>query len=241
MIDTVRFVHGIGISGIGMSAAAKWFVARGAKVSGSDIESGPIVEDLARHGIKTFSGHAAEQVPAETELVFFSSAVPETNPERVEARRRGIPEMSYAEWLGALTKQYSSIVVCGTNGKSTTTALLGKILEAAGYDPTVVVGAFVPGWKEGNLRMGKGRFLVVEGCEYKENFLHLEPEMIVLTNVEEDHLDYFRDLAHIHEAFQTFLNKLQGKGMAVVNAEERETQKRSLPRNVSFGTREKAP
>lgn len=240
MIDTVRFVHGIGISGIGMSAAAKWFVVRGVKVSGSDIESGPIVEDLARHGVKIYSGHAAEQVPAETELVFFSSAVPETNPERVEARRRGIPEMSYAEWLGALTKQHSSIVVCGTNGKSTTTALLGKILEAAGYDPTVVVGAFVPGWKERNLRMGKGRFLVVEGCEYKENFLHLEPEMIVLTNVEEDHLDYFRDLAHIHEAFQTFLNKLQGKGMAVVNADDVETQKLSLPRNVSFGTGEKA-
>ena len=225
MFESVQNIHAIGASGIGMSAAVKWLKARGKSVTESDLH---------------LTGHAPENVVPETQMVLYSSAVPEDNVERAEARSRGIPEMSYAEFLGELTALYSSIVVCGTNGKSTTTALLGLMLEAGGYDPTVIVGSLVPGFGMSNLRVGKGRFLVVEGCEYKGNILHLNPEMAVVTNIEEDHLDYFRDLAHIRETFQQFVDKLKGKGLCVWNADDPESRKLNIDRGVTFAMESEA-
>jgi len=224
MFEGIQHIHAIGASGIGMSAAVGWLRAQGKTVTESDLH---------------LSGHAPENVGEKTDLVLYSAAVPDRNVERVEARARGIPEMSYAEFLGEMTKGYSSIVVCGTNGKSTTTAMLGLMLEAAGYDPTVIVGSLVPGFGMKNLRVGQGRFFVVEGCEYKANILHLNPEMAVVTNIEEDHLDFFRDIDHIRDTFQTFVDKLKGKGLCVWNADDPESRKLTIDRGVTFAMQSK--
>lgn len=234
MFEGVKQVHFVGIGGIGVSALAKFCVHRGMAVSGSDLNHSATIDELARLGAVVTLGHAAEAVKPNVELLIYSPAVPDTNPERATARERGITQMSYPEALGELSKEYSTIAVCGTNGKSTTTAMLGLILEAAGYDPTVIVGTKVPAFKDGNLRMGKGRFLVVEACEYREHFFHLNPEMIVVTNIEEDHLDYFRDLAHIREAFQKFVDKVRGKGMVIWNANDAVSRTLATDRGISF-------
>ncbi len=235
MLEGINSIHFIGTGGIGISAAAKWCIAKGKRVSGSDLHASAVTDDLARRGMEFRSGHASSNVPEGTQLVVYSPAVPETNVERVRAAELGIPQWTYPEFLGAMSREYSTIVVSGTNGKSTTTAMLGLILEAAGYDPTVIVGSLVPSFDLGNLRVGGGRFFVVEGCEYKAAMLHLHPEMIVLTNIEEDHLDYYRDLDHIRETFQTFVDKLKGKGMTVTNADDPESSKLVVDNRVTYG------
>lgn len=234
MLEKITTIHCIGIGGIGMSAIAKLLLAEGKTVSGSDLALSEITADLERRGITVFDEQKPEHISQETDLVIYSSAVPETNPERKHAAELGIPELSYPEYLAELSKHYSTIVVTGTNGKSTTTAMLGLLLEAAGYDPTVLVGSLVPGWELGNLRMGKGRFFVVEGCEYREHMTLLHPEAVVLTNIEEDHLDYYKDIDHIRGAFQKLVDKLKGKGMVIVNADDKESMKLSIDTAVSY-------
>jgi UDP-N-acetylmuramate--alanine ligase len=227
--------HFIGIGGIGMSALAKFLVSKEKHVTGSDVHDSEMVQDLNKKGVQVSIGHDSSHVLDGIEVVIYSSAVPSTNPEREAARARGIPEVSYAQFLGEVSKNFSTIVVTGTHGKSTTTALLGLMLEAAGYDPTVLVGSFVPNFPDKNLRLGKGRFFVVEGCEYQANMLNLHPEMIVLTNIEEDHLDYYRDINHIRDTFQIFADKLIGKGMMILNADDAESMKLKVERPVTYG------
>ncbi|MBI4257200.1 UDP-N-acetylmuramate--L-alanine ligase [Candidatus Uhrbacteria bacterium] len=235
MFQTYKHVHFVGIGGIGMSALAKWFLHEGVKVSGSDLHLSTVTHDLETRGAKIYSGHAGANLAESVDLLIYSPAVPDTNLERVAARERGIPERTNFEVLGEISKSFSTIVVSGTNGKSTTTAMLGLMLEAAGYDPTVLVGSFVPGFKDGNFRHGGGRFFVVEGCEYRANMLQFHPEMIILTNIEEDHLDYYRGLAHIQETFQIFVDKLKGQGMVVVNADDPGSAVLKVNRPVTYG------
>jgi len=227
--------HFVGIGGIGMSALAKLLIAKNKQVTGSDVCDSDIVQDIKKHNVVVHIGHAAEHFPETTDVLIYSSAVPSSNPERMIARERGIPEVSYAQFLGEISKGFSTIVITGTHGKSTTTALVGLIIEAAGFDPTVLVGSFVPNFPEKNLRIGKGRFFVVEGCEYQANMLNLHPEMIVLTNIEEDHLDYYRDINHIRETFQIFADKLIGKGMMILNADDAESMKLKVERPITYG------
>lgn len=219
-----------------MSALAKWFLFEGVKVSGSDVHESVITHDLQQRGAKIFSGHATNQVTDDVDLLVYSPAVPESNSERQVAREKGIRERSNFEFLGEVSREFSTIVVSGTNGKSTTTAMLGLILEAAGYDPTVLVGSLIPSFKDGNLRIGKGRFFVVEGCEYRANMIHLDPEMIVLTNIEEDHLDYYCDIDHIQATFQMFVDKLKSKGLVVLNADDPVSMKLEVNGSVHYGT-----
>ena len=219
-----------------MSALAKWMHAKGSQVSGSDLTPSPLIDTLKDKGIQVHIGHDASHLPEQAQALVYSSAVPETNPERTEAATRDIPQYSYFEYLGKLSSEFTTIAVTGTHGKSTTTAMLGLILEAAGYDPTVLVGSLVPGFEEGNLRLGKGRFFVVEACEYRANMLHINPEMIVITNIDEDHLDYYRDLDHIRDTFAQFIDKLKGQGMVVLNANDPESKKLINDRSITFGT-----
>lgn len=236
MFTHYKHVHFVGIGGIGMSALAKWFLHEGVKVSGSDIHLSSITHDLETRGATIFSGHTDSNLVEDVDLLIYSPAVPEANVERVAARERGIPEQTNFETLGEISKSFSTIVVSGTNGKSTTTAMLGLILEAAGDDPTVLVGSLVPGFKDGNFRHGRGKFFVVEGCEYRANMLHFYPEMAVLTNIEEDHLDYYRDLKHIQNTFQTFVDELKEQGMVVVNADDVGSSVLQVSRPVTYGS-----
>lgn len=208
MFEGMKRVHFVGIGGIGVSALAKLCLARGIQVSGSDLHESAMTRDFARRGVKVTIGSAS--LPDTPDLLVYSPAVPETDAERVEAARRGVRQLSYPEALGELSRSMKTVVVTGTNGKSTTTAMLGLILEAAGMDPTVIVGSLVPGFPLGNLRVGKSDLFVVEGCEYRANVLNLHPSAVVLTNVEEDHLDYFRDIDHIRATFQQLIDACPG-------------------------------
>ncbi len=232
--------HFVGIGGIGMSALAKFLVSKQKHVTGSDVHGSETIQDLNKKGIRVGIGHDSAHVLDGVEVLVYSSAIPATNPERMAAREKGIPEVSYAQFLGEVSKNFSTIVITGTHGKSTTTALVGLMLEAAGYDPTVLVGSFVPTFPDKNLRLGKGRFFVVEGCEYQANMLNLHPEMIVLTSIEEDHLDYYRDMNHIRDTFQIFADKLIGKGMMIMNADDAESMKLRVERPITYGFEQKA-
>jgi len=238
-LQDAKFLHIIGIGGIGVSAVAKLLFHEGKEVSGSDLIGGEIAEECRALGILVMTGHRAENIPPSCDLVIYSDAVPEENPERRAAAERGISEMSYAEALGELSRRKRTIAVSGTNGKSTTTAMLGLMLEAAGFDPTVIVGSKVKTFPYGNLRVGKGDWLVVEGDEHRAHMLHLHPEMIVLTNVEEDHLDYYRDLAHIKDTFGEYISKLSLEGALVWNADDAAcedlAERSGAARTVSYG------
>lgn len=232
-----KHIHVIGIGGIGVSAIAKLLVRRGHGVTGSDVNDSEIVREAAAAGIKTVVGHRAENLGA-AEVVIYSEAVPRDNPERAAARERDLPEYSGAEALAELTKGQRLIAVAGTNGKSTTTALLGLLLEAGGFDPTVIVGSKVPSFEQGNLRVGQSDWWVLEADEYQAKFLHLHPEMAIVTNIEEDHLDFFRDLAHIQETFQKFLDQ---SGQVILNVDDRScANDLSCAAAVTYGIKNKA-
>jgi len=236
MLQLAKKIHFIGIGGIGVSALAKLLVRRGIQVTGSDLRASSVTDDLEFEGQPVIFGHAAENVPEDCDLIIYSPAVTSENPERAAARERGIPELSYPEALGELSKEFRTIAVAGTNGKSTTTAMLGLILEEAGFDPTVIVGTKVPSFKHGNMRVGKtGSWLVVEACEYREHFLNLHPEFSVITNIEEDHLDYYRDLEHICEAFQKFVDLVPSIGRTAFNADDENCRNLVYKNSVSFG------
>lgn len=212
MFEHIQSVHLIGANGVGLSAIGKLFLSWGRKVSGSDLRGGMFSEELTKMGADIKLSHASEHVSDDVNLVLYSSAVPESNPERQVALERGLEIMSYAEFLGKLAENFTTIAVTGTHGKSTTTAMVGKVLEAVGLDPTVVVGTRVPGWELGNVRVGQvspstgsgNNLLVLEACEYKANHLFIKPNIGVITNVEMDHPDFYRDLNHVQELMDKF-------------------------------------
>jgi UDP-N-acetylmuramate--alanine ligase len=219
-LDSLKKVHVIGAGGIGVSAVARLLLHEGKTVTGSDVARNETVDELNSAGMAVEVGHIAANLPSDADLVVFSDAVPSDNPERHEARRLGIRELSYFEFLGEFSKDRWTIAVSGTNGKSTTTALLGLMLERGGLEPTVIVGSKVPTFPHKNLRIGRSKFFVVEADEFNAHMLSLSPQMIVLTNIEEDHLDFYRDLAHIRDTFKEYVQKLPPDGQLILNADD---------------------
>ena len=214
----VNRVHIVGIGGIGASAMAKWYLLRGAEVSGSDRTSTDITQELADLGATIYEGHEAAHVPDGIELILYSPAVPADNPERAMGTERGIPQLAYPEFLAELSKERKTIAISGTNGKSTTTAMIAKILIDAGYDPVVFLGTKSRDLSHGNFHNGQGVWMVVEACEYREHMKHIAPHIAVITNIEADHLDYYRDVDHIRDAFQSWINSVKPfEGYVVLN------------------------
>ena len=191
----------VGIGGIGMSALAQYFVHEGALVAGSDREESPTTAMLAEKGVAVVFGQKEENVSEDTELLVYSDAVPADNPERVRATTLGIMQRSYFEALGDVAKTKRTIAVAGTHGKTTTTAMLGRMLVDAGLDPTVVVGSIVTEWRS-NFRAGSSDLFVVEACEYRNHFLAFRPEVLVITNIELDHTDFFKSSDELESAFE---------------------------------------
>ncbi len=216
-------VHIIGVGGIGTSAVAKWWHDQGAEVSGSDMHPSAIIDELEKIGIITKIGHFADNVPSECDLIIYSRAVPETNVERQIASERGLIEWSYPQFLGELAKTKKTIAISGTNGKSTTTAMTAKILIEAGFDPTVILGSKMVDLPEGNLRIGAGDWFVVEACEHMASMLNIVPQIAVVTNIEEDHLDFYKDLDDIRNTFAKWLKTAEQ--FVVLNAKDEESNK----------------
>jgi len=214
-----QHIHLVGVGGIGLSRLAKYFLTQKREVTGSDLVESAITNDLISHGLKFFQGHQADNLPQNCDLLIYSAAVSESSPERAEALKRGVPQMSHFEVLGKISENFKTIAIAGTNGKSTTTAMIGLILEEAKLDPTVFVGSKVKEWG-GNLRIGKGKYLVVEADELYRQFLHLAPYGLVITNIEADHMDYYKDLADLRSAFQNLAKKLPADGFFSYNADD---------------------
>ncbi|MDP3901050.1 MAG: Mur ligase family protein [bacterium] len=218
-------IHVIGIGGIGASALAQYYKAKGHNVSGSDVASSEITHLLKRKGIGVRIGkHKASNVPAKVDLVIYSPAVQKNNPELQVARKRAITIQSYPEALGDLTTLYHTIAVSGTHGKSTTTAMIARILIAAKLDPTVIIGTKLAEFGGSNCRVGKGKYLVIEADEHMASFLNYNPTAIVLTTIEEDHLDFYGSLANIKKTFRTYVAKLPPDGVLVANKNDRNTR-----------------
>ena len=209
MFEQIRSVHLVGAGGIGISAIGKWFLHRGARVTGSDLVASAQVDELREAGALIHLGQGMEHVPDDVELLIYSPAVPQDNPERARARELSVMEMSYTQALGKLTEGRTTIAVAGTHGKSTTTAMLGLVLEAAGLNPTVIVGSKVPTWSGKNFRAGSDELFVVEACEHLASFLELHPTHAIITNIEMDHPDFYRDLAHVKETFAKFISQVK--------------------------------
>lgn len=214
-------VYMVGIGGIGMSALAQLLTHQGKKVEGSDREESPTTAMLAERSIKVWIGHDECNIPADAELVVYSDAIPADNAERVRAREMGIKQISYFEMLGIVSEPGQTIAVAGTHGKTTTTGMLASILRAAGKEPTAVVGSIVrdfPGPKGGsNFLPGRDDLFVIEACEYRDHLLELKPEILVITNIELDHTDFFPSLSALQNTFRIAAERVPKSGAIVTN------------------------
>ena len=214
-----KVVHFVGIGGINMSAVAKLLLAAGVRVSGSDVAENEQTKILAERGVAITIGHAAENIPADAQVIVYTSAAPETNSERVEAKKRGLPEYTNFQFLGAWYESSQLILIAGTHGKSTTTAMAGVMFEAAGFDPTVIVGSKVPEFADGNLRIGGAQGVIIEGDEYAKHFLEFHPYCVVLTNVELDHTDIFPTIDDMEGAFVELISRMKPEGVVIANVD----------------------
>ncbi len=197
----VKKVFFVGIGGIGISAIARMMLFEGKEVLGSDMSEGEVTHELKDLGIPVSLGQGFDLIPADTDLIVYTIAIKHYDPALLEQIfASGIPAKSYPEMLHIVTGGKYTIAVSGTHGKTTTTAMIAKILIEAKKDPSVIVGSLLKEYKS-NLIVGGGEHFVVEACEYERSFLNIEPKVLVITNIEADHLDYYKDLADIENAF----------------------------------------
>jgi UDP-N-acetylmuramate--alanine ligase len=209
----------IGIGGAGMSGIAEILINLGFTITGSELRSTPVTERLASLGARIFIGHSAANVQA-CEAVVYSSAVREDNPEIAAARERKIPVIKRPEMLAELMRMKYGICIAGTHGKTTTTSMTGQVLAAGGIDPTIIVGGKVTGFG-GGAKIGRSHYLVLEADEYDRTFLRLSPVIAVVTTIELEHLDCYRDLDDIRNAFTQFVNKVPFFGSAILCIDDR--------------------
>lgn len=219
-------VYCIGIGGIGLSALARYYKNKGYEISGSDLNESEIDKDLRNEGINVDIGHNEEHITNDINLVVYTIAISVDNVELLKAKEFGIKCMSYPEALGEITKDFTTISVCGTHGKTTTTAMTYYALKACGINPTIIIGSLLSDGGT-NFIAGDSKYLIVESCEYRRSFLNLNPRHIIVTNIDADHLDYYKDIEDIHDAFQSFANKLDEEGLLVMHS------------NVSLNTKAK--
>ena len=210
----VRRLHMVGIGGAGMSGIAEVLHENGFVVTGSDMGEGSVIDYLKHLGIRVDSKHEAKNVE-DADLVVYSSAIPYDNPELVEARARRIPVIRRAEMLGELMRMKYTLAISGTHGKTTTTSIVGEIWEAAGLDPTIIVGGVVKG-KGSGAKVGKGDYLIAESDEFDRSFLSMMPSSAIVTNIDADHLDTYENIDEIKEAFVQFVNKIPFYGQAIL-------------------------
>jgi len=227
-------VHFIGIGGIGTSALARWFLVKNWAVSGSDLLASKITNELVNEGAKIKIGHKKANLGAGTDLVIYNQAIPTDNAELKEAKKTGIPIFSYPQAIGKLTQEYETIAIAGAHGKSTTTAFVSLALIKAGFDPTVIIGTrlkdFGPASHGKNFRKGGGEYLVVEACEWRNAFLNYSPAAAIITNIDKEHLDFFKNISNVKKSFLKFIFKVKIGGVLVLNKDDKNLK--SLDRQV---------
>ena len=212
-------VHFIGIGGISMSGLAEILLEEHFTISGSDARESDLTRHLEHMGVTVYYGQAASNIKEGVDLVVYTAAIREDNPEFLRARELNIPMMSRAELLGQIMDNYeNSIAIAGTHGKTTTTSMISQILLAAKADPTITVGGILKAL-DGNLRVGKSNIFVSEACEYTNSFLHFYPKYSIVLNVEAEHLDFFKDIQDIRHSFHQFLSNTKKDGAILLNGE----------------------
>ncbi len=233
-----QHIHFVGIGGIGMSGLAQVLLSLGYSVSGSDLRSTGTTKQLATKGAVIYSGHSEENVQ-DADVVVMSSAIREDNPELVAARERGIPIIPRAELLGELMRfKKFGIAVAGAHGKTSTTSMVAAVLDQGGKDPTVIIGGKVNGIGT-NAYWGKGQFLVAEADESDGSFLRLTPSIVVITNIDREHLDYYSGLHDIEDAFYRFMEKTPFYGVTIACGDDEILMRvlsRSNKRRFIYGT-----
>ncbi len=215
-------IHCIGIGGIGLSGIAQILYDKGAEVTGSDIEDSPLIESMRKKGIEISIGHDSALITSNITKVIYSSAVPHDNAELLKAKELEIPTITFSEAVKEFTQNLYTIAICGTHGKTTVTAFSALALIAGEKDPTVIIGSTLKEFNNSNYRVGKGKYFIVEACEYKRNFLHYDPSVVIITNIEAEHLDYFKDLEDYKDAYREFINKVPEDGFIIANGDDEE-------------------
>jgi UDP-N-acetylmuramate--alanine ligase len=221
-LNTKKTVHLVGIGGIGLSSLARYFLSEGFLVSGSDVS--PQLE-LEKLGVLFFLGHKKENLPQNTSLLVYSNAILNNNPELLEAKKNGVKTQSYPEVIGEITKKYFTIAVSGTHGKSTTTAMLSLIMIKAGLDPTVIIGTKLKEFNNTNFRKGNSKYFLLEADEFKAAFLNYYPKIAVITNIEEDHLDFYKNLKNITDTFKKYVRNNVGENTLILNDDDKNSKK----------------
>ncbi len=212
-------VHFIGIGGISMSGLSEILLDRGFTISGSDMTASEITDHLRACGAEIAIGQRAENITDDVDLVVYTAAIHEDNPEFAAAREKGLPMMSRAALLGQIMANYPhSIAVSGTHGKTTTTSMLTHILLQGRMDPTVSIGGMLDRIG-GNIRVGRSDLFLTEACEYTNSFLEFYPLYSIILNIEEDHMDFFKDLDEIKKSFHTFASQTGEKGLIIINGD----------------------
>lgn len=212
----IKKIHMIGIGGIGMSALAQLYLTEGHRVTGSDRESSPTTRLLEKKGIRVSLTQSENNVPDAADVVVYSDAVWEDNPERMRVKALGLRELSYFEALGEVSRDKFTIAISGVHGKTTTTAMLVKALRDLGENPSAIVGSIVPEFGS-NFVSGRDDLLVVEACEYRDHLLKLSPNILVITNIEWDHTDWFPSLSAMQDMFGTAAHRMGEEGTIVAN------------------------
>jgi len=237
-LKTNNFVtHFVGIGGAGMSGIAKILLQKGHRVSGSDIKRSPVTDRLTKLGALIYIGHSRENVSPDAKLVVVSSAIPKDNPEVLEAKRRGIEIISRGEMLARLMEGYKGISVAGAHGKTTITSMIALCLEKNGFNPTIIVGGELNDIG-GNAKLGRGQYFVTEADESDGSFLRLEPYIAVVSNVEDDHLDYYGSFVNIISAFKKYICNVVPEGFAVLCVDDpflKEVAASGSSRVVTYG------
>ena len=232
-------IHFIGIGGISMSGLAEILLKEGFTVSGSDSKESALTDHLTSNGAQIFYGQRASNIIDGIDLVVYTAAIHPDNPEYACAKGKNIPMMTRADLLGQIMKNYQiPIAVSGTHGKTTTTSMASHILLEGGFDPTISVGGILPAIG-GNLRLGHSGTFITEACEYTNSFLSFFPKIGIILNIEEDHLDFFKDLADIRASFRKFAQLLPADGTLFINGDIENWQEITeglACRVVTFGT-----
>ena len=212
-------VHFIGIGGISMSGLAEILIDAGFTVSGSDAKKSPLTQHLATKGAKINYPQMASNITDDIDLVVYTAAIAPDNPEYARANGNGLPMMTRADLLGQIMKNYKTpIAISGTHGKTTTTSMISEVLLAADTDPTLSIGGILKSIG-GNIRVGKSDYFVTEACEYTNSFLSFFPRISIILNIEEDHMDFFKDIDDIRNSFRKFAEILPRDGFLIINKE----------------------
>ncbi|MCE9517932.1 UDP-N-acetylmuramate--L-alanine ligase [Candidatus Nomurabacteria bacterium] len=230
-LSKIKNVHFIGIGGIGISAIARMMMLAGKKVTGQDVQDSDIVNELRKMGAEVNIGQSYDAIPQDSDLIVYTIAIENYAPELFESlQEQHIPIRSYPQMLNIVSEGKYTIAVSGTHGKTTTTAMIAEILCDAKLEPTVVVGSLLinPNSTDtstgSNFIAGKSKYFVVEACEYRRSFLNINPNILVITNIEEDHLDYYKDIEDIKSAFRELAMKVSSDGFIICNPNDSNIQ-----------------